>query len=81
MFFTLLWITLAYIIIILLEVPRLVVQKKWRDLAAFSFLLLPAILYSYGITLDLHLPNPADSIIRIFGPLAMDLEQILRLTQ
>ncbi|SHK33709.1 hypothetical protein [Desulforamulus aeronauticus] len=81
MFFTLLLVTVAFIIIILLEVPRLVVQKKWRDLAAFSFLLLPAIVYSYGITLDVNLPNPTHLIIKLFDPLALRLEQLLGTTQ
>lgn len=77
MFLTLLLITVAYIIIIWLEVPRLVVQRKWRDLAAFFCLLLPAMVYSYGITLDLKLPNPTDLIVTVFEPLALRLEQIL----
>lgn len=77
MFLTFILVTLAYMIIILLEVPRLVVQKKWRDLAAFSFLLLPAMLYSYGITLDLNPPNPTDLIIKLFHPLATGLGQLL----
>lgn len=77
MLFNLLLITLAYIIIILLEVPRLVVQKMWRDLAAFSLLLLPAIVYSYGLALDIDMPNPTKLIEIIFEPLAKQLEQIL----
>lgn len=77
MFFTILLVTVAYIIIILLEVPRLVLQKKWRDLTAFSFLLIPAIIYSYGITLDLNLPNPTDFITLVFKPLAKSLGQFL----
>lgn len=76
MFLTILLITLAYIIIIWLEVPRLVVQKKWRDLVAFSVLLIPGIIYSYGISLDLNLPNPTDLISLIFEPVAKSLEQV-----
>lgn len=81
MFFTLLLLTVAYLIMILLEVPRLVVQKKWRDLAAFSVLLVPAIIYSYGISLDLNLPNPTDLIKLIFEPLAKSLEQFFQTPQ
>ncbi|GAB6179065.1 hypothetical protein JCM14036_03840 [Desulfotomaculum defluvii] len=77
MFITLFLITIAFLTIIFLEVPRLILQKKWRDLAAFSTLLLPAILYSYGITLDLNLPNPTDLIAFIFEPLAKSLTSLL----
>lgn len=77
MFLSLLLITLTYLLMIWLEVPRLVVQKKWRDLTAFTCLLLPAVVYSYGIILDLPLPNPTDLIVSIFEPLAMRLEQVL----
>lgn len=77
MFLSLLLITLTYLLMIWLEVPRLVVQKKWRDLTAFTCLLLLAVVYSYGIILDLPLPNPTDLIVTIFEPLAMRLEQVL----
>ena len=81
MFLTLLLVTLAYVLIVILEVPRLVAQKKWRDLVAFSVLLIPAVIYSYGITLDLNLPNPTDLIIHIFKPLAKSLELMFGNTQ
>ncbi|ABO48602.1 conserved hypothetical protein [Desulforamulus reducens MI-1] len=77
MLFNLLFISLAYIIIIILEVPRLVVQKMWRDLLAFSILLLPAMVYSYGLALDIDMPNPTKLIEVIFEPLAKQLEQLL----
>ena len=73
---TLILITLAYILIIALEVPRLLAQKKWRELTAFSLLLLPAMAYSYGIAFDVHLPNPTRMIEGIFKPLALQLEKI-----
>lgn len=81
MFLSILLLSVAYLIMIWLEVPRLVIQKKWRDLTAFSVLLLPAIVYSYGIVLDLKLPNPTDLITLIFEPLAKSLGQVLGTTQ
>jgi len=74
---TLFLITLAYGGIIFLEVPRLVAQKMWRTLLAFAVLLLPAMLYSYGLAFDVELPNPTKFIEGIFKPLAMQLEQML----
>lgn len=52
-------------------------KKLWRQLAAFSVLLLPAIVYSYGMVLDADLPNPSRLIEAMIKPLAQQLEQLL----
>jgi len=67
-------ITLAYAIIIILEVPRLVAQKRWKDLGAFWLLLAPAMIYGYGMVFDLKLPNPTDFLEAVFKPAAMKME-------
>ncbi|GAB6159175.1 hypothetical protein JCM39194_23750 [Desulfotomaculum varum] len=72
----LLLITLAYIIIIALELPGLLVRRRRRELLAFGLLLLPAMLYSYGLVLDLPLPNPSDWLTAVLQPLAMQMEHM-----
>lgn len=77
MILTLLLVTLAFGFIIYLELPGLLAKKCWRQMVAFSVLLVPAMLYSYGIIFDLDLPNPSRFIEALFDPLATMLESFL----
>jgi len=70
-------ISLVFIAIIALEAPALVRNKKWRELAAFSVLLLIGMLYSYGQALDIPLPNPTKLILTIFEPVSLIIERLL----
>lgn len=70
-------ISLVFIAIIAIEAPGLVKKRKWRDLAAFTVLLLIGMVYSFGEALDLPMPNPTRGIMAIFEPLSRYLEKIL----
>lgn len=74
---TFIFLTVIYVAIIFLEVPRLVSQQRWRELLAFSVLLLPAITYSYAMTFDVVLPNPTVYITKIFTPVYERLATLL----
>lgn len=52
-----------------LQVPGLVRQKMWRELAAFSVFLLVGTALSLMLALDIHLPNPNKPFEMIYGPL------------
>lgn len=70
-------LSLIFIAIIALEAPALVRNKKWRELTAFSVLLLIGMLYSYGQALDLPLPNPTKMIMTIFEPVSLIIDRLL----
>lgn len=70
-------LSFVFILIIAFEAPGLVRKKMWRELAAFSVLMLIGMVYSYGLVLDLPLPNPTDYIMAIFKPVSQYLEKIL----
>ncbi len=70
-------LSLVFVAIIALEVPPLVRQKMWRELAAFGLLLVVGMIYSFGQALDLPLPNPTDGIMAIFEPISRYLEKLL----
>lgn len=70
-------LTLIFLTIIALEVPGLVKKKMWRELAAFSVLLVLGMIYSYGQVLNLPLPNPTRGIEAVFKPLGQYLEKVL----
>ncbi|CCO08554.1 hypothetical protein [Desulforamulus hydrothermalis] len=72
----LLLLTFAYAMIIALELPRLLARRHRRELLAFGLLLLPAMLYGYGLVFDLPLPNPSDWLTAALKPLAMHMEQV-----
>jgi len=70
-------LTLIFLGIIALEVPGLVRKKMWRELAAFSALLIIGMIYSYGQVLEMPLPNPTRGIKAVFYPVSQFLEKVL----
>lgn len=70
-------LSLIFIAIIAFEVPGLVRQKMWRELATFSVLLIIGMVYSYGQVLNLPLPNPTAGIEAVFKPVSQYIEKLL----
>lgn len=68
---------LVFAAIIALEVPGLLRKKMWRELAAFSVLLLIGMVLSFGQVLKLPLPNPTRGIEAVFRPVSQYLEKLL----
>jgi hypothetical protein len=64
--------------IIAYEVPGLIKERMWRELIAFSVLLLIGMIYSYGQVLALSLPNPATVLDFLFQPVSQYLDKILQ---
>ncbi|MDA8212372.1 MAG: hypothetical protein M0021_10930 [Clostridia bacterium] len=58
----------AFLIIILIDVPRLVKGRMWRELAAFSVFLLIGMALAIPQTLGKKVPNPNTLIEAIFKP-------------
>ncbi len=69
-------LSLVYLAIIAAEVPYLLKSKLWKELAAFSILLLLALFYSIGLVLDKPLPNLIDLLEILFVPVTKFLEQL-----
>ncbi|MFZ5631565.1 MAG: hypothetical protein ACOY40_01835 [Bacillota bacterium] len=70
-------LSIIFMAIIAFEAPGLIKKKMWRELAAFSVLLIIGMAYSYGLVLDLPLPNPTEGIMAIFEPVGKYLEKLL----
>lgn len=70
-------LSLIFLGIIAYEAPGLVKKKMWRELAAFSVLLIIGMIYSYGQILNLPLPNPTRGVEAIFKPVSEYVEKIL----
>lgn len=68
---------LVFALIIAFEAPGLVRKKMWRELTAFSVLLLVGMILSFGQALDLPLPNPTRGIEAVFKPFSLYLEKLL----
>lgn len=71
------FVSLIYLGIIGLEVPYLLKKKMWRELAVFGFILLLAMIYSFGLLLDRQLPNLVKGMELLFGPLTRIMENVL----
>jgi len=63
-------LTMAFIGIILFEVPGLIKQKMWRELAAFSFYLSIGMAMSIPQVLGIILPNPSKAIEVLIKPVS-----------
>ncbi|NLG86404.1 MAG: hypothetical protein GX489_04215 [Firmicutes bacterium] len=61
---------LLYLAIIAFETPKLVKEKKWRDLLVFSLFMLAAIGLSLPVAMGVNIPNPSRYITRFFAPLS-----------
>ncbi|MFZ5646679.1 MAG: hypothetical protein ACOY30_03560 [Bacillota bacterium] len=61
-------LVLAFMAIILIEVPGLVKKKMWRELAAFSVYLWIGMGLSIPQVLGVKLPNPTKAIEALFKP-------------
>lgn len=70
-------LVLVFVIIILLEVPRLLKEKMWRELTVFFVLLVIGMIYSFGQFLDLPLPVPTKGIEFLFRPVSNFFNNLL----
>ncbi|HHW44661.1 MAG TPA: hypothetical protein GXX25_12830 [Desulfotomaculum sp.] len=68
---------LVFAAIIAFQVPPLVKKKMWRELTAFGVLLLIGMFYSFGLALQLPLPNPARAVESVFAPVTRLIQQVL----
>lgn len=73
-------LSLLFLIIIVLEVPRLYIKKMWREMAAFWAVTLGAMIYSYGLVFNLPLPNPNLCLVKIFTPVMTWIENFFGVT-
>lgn len=74
---TILVLSLIFLGIIAYEAPGLIRKKMWKELAAFSVLMLLGMIYSYGQVLNLPLPNPTAGIEAVFKPVSQYLDKVL----
>lgn len=51
----------------LYEVPKLIEQQMWREVAAFAVFLFVGIALAIALTLGIHVPNPTRAIEIIFS--------------
>ncbi len=52
------FLTMAFAAVILLEVPGMIKKKYWRELAVYSVLMVLAIVISFLYAMDIDIPNP-----------------------
>ncbi|OCL28552.1 hypothetical protein U472_01320 [Orenia metallireducens] len=62
-------LTLFFMILIYFQAKELLKKKKWKELFVYTLLISIGVLYSYGVLLDLSLPNPILILSNLFKPL------------
>ncbi|WP_418790725.1 hypothetical protein [Phosphitispora sp. TUW77] len=68
---------IVFLGIIALEVPTLVKNSQWRELAAFGILMLGAMAVTFAYVLGLPVPNPTKGIEAMVNFTAGMLKKIL----
>ncbi|PKM83016.1 MAG: hypothetical protein CVU89_02500 [Firmicutes bacterium HGW-Firmicutes-14] len=68
---------LVFLAIIAFEVPGMLKKQQWRELAAFSVLMLIAMALSFAQLLGLPVPNPTPVIEAIFEPVSEAVKKLL----
>lgn len=68
-----LFLILAYLVIVLFEVPSLIQKKYWREFIAFSVFLSGAFFLSLLLVFDIAIPSPIRGVSTI-------LENVLHLS-
>jgi uncharacterized membrane protein YqgA involved in biofilm formation len=71
-------LVILFVIIIALQVPKLIKQRMWNDLYAFSGLLLLAMVLSFAQVLDVPVLNPFDILAKIFTPVTNYLDNLVQ---
>lgn len=69
--------SLVFAGIIAFEAPRLIKNRLWREMIAFSGLLVVGLVYSFGLALSWPLPNPVKLLKAVFLPVTQYLERLL----
>ncbi len=59
------WVALAMVLMALIQVPAMVNQKKWPELAGYAAVWLAATVYALLIAAGVPIPNPTE-LLRSF---------------
>lgn len=70
-------VSLLFIGVIALEAPHLLRNKMWRELTAFSGLLVIGMIYSFGLVLNWEIPSLLQLMELVFIPVTMYIQQLL----
>ncbi|MDI6710540.1 MAG: hypothetical protein QMC81_03045 [Thermoanaerobacterales bacterium] len=70
-------LSLLFIVIITVEVPRLLRQRMYRELWAFGGVTLLAMVWSFGVALKLPVPNVTKGIEAVVRPVFLAFERLL----
>lgn len=70
-------VSLLFLGIIAMEVPCMAKNKLWRELVAFSGLLIVGMVYSFGLVFNWQLPNLRQLMDIVFIPVTQYLEYLL----
>lgn len=63
----LIWVALAMIFMALIQVPALVNQKRWSELAGFGAVWIAATVYALLICAGVSIPNPTALLRSFYG--------------
>jgi len=64
------FLLLIFTVIIWFELPKLIKNKMWGELIAFSILMLIGMSLSIAQTVGINLPNPTKGLEALYKPLA-----------
>ncbi|MTI81538.1 MAG: hypothetical protein FH758_11780 [Firmicutes bacterium] len=70
-------LVVLFVAIIAIEVPKLIKEELWREFVVFGVLMLLGMVLSFGLVLNLPLPNPVSALEAVFTPVTQYMDSLL----
>ncbi len=70
-------LVLFFAVLITVQVRDMIKKELWRELIAYSVLMIVAMILSFGIVFDIKLLNPVAAVEKMFNPIIQYLDEML----
>lgn len=70
-------LVLFFAVLITVQVRDMIKKELWRELIAYSVLMIVAMILSFGIVFDVKLLNPVAAVEKMFNPIIQYLDEMM----
>ena len=70
-------LTCFFAAVLRIQLPPLIKRKNFREITAYSLMMMIGMVYSYAYLWDIQLPNPTHAIDAVFRPVTKFLDRLL----
>ncbi|MEG6511324.1 hypothetical protein [Desulforamulus ruminis] len=70
-------LTCFFAVVLWIQLPSLIKRKNFREIIAYSLMMIMGMVYSYAYLWDIKLPNPTHAVDAVFRPITKFLDHLL----